>query len=334
MARKSMDVAACVGAVVGAGFASGREVIAFFTRFGAWAGWLVLLAAGTMALLCELVMRTARARDAQGWRALYGGLPGWMGRLAQSCAWMLLAVTGGAMVAAAGHLTRLLWASEWAYSVGVVGTLLAARFVARANLDMLGWISGALTVGFVGVMLAASRLGPGQSAALPVHAADGAWAAVRAVAYAAMNMTLAIGVVCRCAQDSRKSHTAAWFGLALAGLLLLANGLYAAHPELLCEPLPIVRLMAAFGRGGFIASAALMYLAVFTSLVAVLCALDESARTRGPWLRAAAAIGPPLAMSMVGFEGIVDGLYAPAGLACLLTVFGPLAYGHFAHKSP
>ena len=69
-----------------------------------------------------------------------------------------------------------------------------------------------------------------------------------------------------------------------------------------------------------------MYLAVFTSLAAVLCALDEAARQHGPHLRAALALGPPLAVSLVGFEGIVDGLYTPAGLACLALVFVPLLW--------
>ena len=59
---------------------------------------------------------------------------------------------------------------------------------------------------------------------------------------------------------------------------------------------------------------------------AVLCALDGAARECGPYLRAVLTLGPPLAVSLVGFEGIVDGLYAPAGLACLVLVFAPLLW--------
>ena len=36
-------MAACLGAIVGAGFASGREVVAFFTRYGVHARWLIPL---------------------------------------------------------------------------------------------------------------------------------------------------------------------------------------------------------------------------------------------------------------------------------------------------
>lgn len=47
-------MAACLGAIVGAGFASGREVVAFFTRYGVHARWLITLSAMTLALLCAL----------------------------------------------------------------------------------------------------------------------------------------------------------------------------------------------------------------------------------------------------------------------------------------
>lgn len=56
-------MAACLGAIVGAGFASGREVVAFFTRYGVHARWLIPLSAMTLALLCALCMgRCAAAR--------------------------------------------------------------------------------------------------------------------------------------------------------------------------------------------------------------------------------------------------------------------------------
>ena len=87
----------------------------------------------------------------------------------------------------------------------------------------------------------------------------------------------------------------------------------------------LAMLMFGLGRAGFVTSAALLYLAVFTSLAAVTCALDSAVAGRGPYLRAALAMGLPLAVSLVGFEGIVDGLYAPAGLACLMLVLAPLA---------
>lgn len=321
-------LAACVGAVVGAGFVSGREVIAFFTRYGAHAPWLIALSSAAMALLCGLCMRRARRVGTENWWDLYGGMPAWVRVGARLCAAMMLSVAGGAMVSASGWLTALLWANEWAYPLGAVGTLLSAWLVGRRSLGALGRVSGLLTAVLIGALIAA-RMGESDfpGAVLAPPAGSLAWAAVRAVAYAAMNLTLAIGVVCRMAggPGERTPWLCGGLGAVLAALLMLGSGLYARHPELASADFPIVRLLARYGRAGFVTSAALLYLAVFTSLAAVTCALDSAVAGRGPYLRAALAMGLPLAVSLVGFEGIVDGLYAPAGLACLMLVLAPLA---------
>lgn len=323
---------ACVGAVIGAGFASGREIVTFFTRYGVHSWWLVLLSALVMMALCMLCMRTASVCRTVCWCELYDDRPGWVGRVSKLCATLLMAVTGGAMVSAAGHMIALIWPSEWAYPIGVVGTLLAAWALGFGSLRPLSWISGALTALFLIAIIAVLAKDPPQaSVSMPDSPSAGAlvWAAVRAVAYAAMNLTLGIGVVCRCSRRSRRdgSRLAAVFGLLLIALLFVSNYLYAKHPELTNEAFPIVRLMALFGRSGFLMSVVMMYLAIFTTLVAVLYAIRGAAEAhvRSPHLRALLTMGLPLAISCVGFSGIVDGLYAPAGLICLAAVFGPLA---------
>ena len=61
-------LAACLGAIVGAGFASGREVIAFFTRYGAHARWLIALSAGCWRCFvpCVWMWRSGAERAAGG----------------------------------------------------------------------------------------------------------------------------------------------------------------------------------------------------------------------------------------------------------------------------
>ena len=322
-------MAACLGAIVGAGFASGREVVAFFTRYGVHARWLIPLSAMTLALLCALCMDVARRRGTDRWWDLYEGMPPWVRICARLCAAMMLAVTGGAMISASGWLAMLLWASEWAYPIGAVGTLLTAWMVGRRGLRALGWISGLLMAALVAALLAVRMDGSAASAALLSREPESLFrAAGRAVAYASMNLALAIGVVCRCAQGTarRTAFLCSGLGVTLAALLMLSDSVYQRQPGLLGEAFPIVRLLAQFGRTGFLISAGLLFLAVFTSLAAVLCALDGAAQGCGRSLRAALTLGPPLAVSLVGFEGIVDGLYAPAGLACLVLVFGPLLW--------
>ena len=113
-------VVTCAGAVIGAGFASGREVVAFFTRYGVHAWWLIMLSALTMTGLCVLCMHAA-CENGLDWT---NSVPG--GRLAQICPLMLMQITAGAMVSAAGHMVALLWSHPQAYMLGALGTLLMA----------------------------------------------------------------------------------------------------------------------------------------------------------------------------------------------------------------
>lgn len=330
---------ACVGAVIGAGFASGREIVTFFTQYGVHSWWLVLLSALMMTALCVICMRSAAVCQTECWCELYQQEPGWVGRVSKACATLLMAVTGGAMSSAAGHMVALVWANEWAYPIGVVGTLLAAWALGFRSLRPLSWISGVLTALFLIAIVAVLSKDPPQTTLSLIkepNAGELAWAAVRAVAYAAMNLTLGIGVVCRCSRRSRRdiSRLSVAFGLMLIALLFLSNYLYAKHPELMNEAFPLVRLMALFGRGGFLVSVVMMYLAIFTSLVAVLYAVRGAVETHitSPYTRALLTMGLPLAISCVGFSDIVDGLYAPAGMICLAAVFGPLVCNRLRQK--
>lgn len=329
-------VTACVGAVVGAGFASGREIISFFTSTGRWAVPLIALSAASMAGLCLLCLRAAGSGNGERWTALYDRCPRACSAAAQVCTAVALVVTGGAMVAAAGHMVMLVLPWRYAYGVGAVGTLVAAWGVSARGTKPLAWAGGLLTAFFVAVMallvvrdaaLPVVQLQPPKS--LPVAAAN-------AVGYAAMNMTLALGVACRCAGRQRSDAAfAAAFGAAVFALLWLGHRLYASHPELTDEVFPVVRLLARFGRSGFVVSVLLLYMAVFSTLAAVMYALRGMVETyvASPNAAMLTTLAMPMALSCVGFGDIVDRLYAPAGLICLFTVFIPPAYCCFWQKN-
>ena len=127
-------MAACLGAIVRSQLRPGGKWSPFFTRYGVHARWLIPLSAMTLALLCALCMDVARRRGTDRWWTCDEGMPPWVRIGARLCAAMMLAVTGGAMISASGWLAMLLWASEWAYPIGAVGTLLTAWMVGRRGL--------------------------------------------------------------------------------------------------------------------------------------------------------------------------------------------------------
>ena len=237
-------------------------------------------------------------------------------------------LTAGGMISASGQMIALLCPHEWAYSLGAAGTLAAAYLLGFGNMRPMSWLSGGLSVLFV---MASAVAGFAQPAQLPMLAAAKhaglIRAAISAAAYASLNMTLAIGVVCRFSQQRKENRRTAWaFGAFMALMMAVSHRLYASHPEWSQEAFPIVRALSGLGRKGFLLSAALVYLSVFTSLTAVMyalrCATQE--QTDSLLLRLVLLFGLPLAVSVVGFTGIVDRFYAPAGLLCLLAVFLPL----------
>lgn len=319
----------CAGAVIGAGFASGREIFAFFSKYGAHGWWLIAIAALMMTALCSLCFRAAVRSQASCWSDLFLSQKLWIRHGARLCTLVLLVLTAGAMISASGQMIALVWPHHQAYSLGAAGTLAAAYLLGFASLRPMSWLSAGLSGLFLCALGSAVPHSVGQKAAVIASGQGNLFrAAVCAAAYAGMNITLAIGVVCRCAQpDPKANRRTAWlFGGIMAVLMGASHWLYAAHPEWTGESFPIVRLLSCFGRNGFWMSAALVYLSVFTSLTAVLYALRCAAEQCGgvEWLRTAAVLGLPALVSCVGFAGIVDALYAPAGILCLLMVFAPL----------
>lgn len=312
-----MRVLTCVGAVTGAGFASGREIVSFFSRYGRNSWLLICVSAALMAFLCYAVLRTAQNE----WK-----------RISQLCAAALMMVTSGAMIAASGQITALLWPNDWAYSIGAVGTLLAAWKTGSGRLKGLGIISSFSTVLLV-VTLVVCLFLPATEAAVFLPANRGVF---NAAAYAGMNMTLATGVIRNCARERRRENlqTAILFGVVMLALLCLSNALYLRHPLAQDTPFPIVRLLSRFGRTGFVLSAALLEFAIFTTLASVLFALRMMVKQwiHHPLFKKILTLGLPLWISCRGFDGIVDAVYAPVGMICLVAVFLPLLFLCFRQR--
>ena len=118
---------ALLGGAIGAGFASGREIIRFFAAHGPMAGIAVLSA---LAALCTLfwrlpvqLERTGTTTLAALCRVRFGKR---LGRMCASLFALLCAVTGGAMLAACAELAALTLPLRHAYALGFAVSLPAA----------------------------------------------------------------------------------------------------------------------------------------------------------------------------------------------------------------
>jgi uncharacterized membrane protein YkvI len=127
---------AYIGTVVGAGFATGQEILQFFTQFG-WVASLTMLLATLLFVLCGarlmLLSRKIRAKSYEDLNVYLFGR-----RLGQAMSLftlvILLAVTG-VMLAGSGaifeeHL-------QWSYQIGLLLTLTLTFFVLKKGMDAI-----------------------------------------------------------------------------------------------------------------------------------------------------------------------------------------------------
>ncbi len=309
---------ALVATVIGAGFASGREVLRFFSVFGAWSWLGCVCAAAALALFCAWAALAARKHRADDLgtlcRAALGGAGG------RAAAWLngaLVTVTAGAMVAAMGELAALSLPVRPAYAIGVACAVIGGGLAARRGLSAIavlgGWLLPVCAVLYGALFrLPAENAGPTAAfSARPVGLA---------FSYAAMNATLSCGVLCEIGRTRAKRDiltACAMAGGMLLALLLCANAVLLRHmPTVEDAALPTVLLARSLGAPGYWLCVVTMVLAVMSTLVALLRTLRKMLEARLPKTVAEAlSLALPFAAGAIGFQSLVGGLYPALGAA-------------------
>lgn len=286
-----------LGAVVGAGLASGREIASFFSRYGMWSIAGIGIAVTAMAWLSQANMPAC-------WHGR------WQERLWHILLSLLLTATGGAMLAGAGEVAALTLPFHGAYAFGMAATLLLAWLLAKKTASGLSWVSRLLLCVLAVLIGTGLLLPPMQAAALAeVNAPE---ALLRALTYGGFNAALQMPIMRQAdalTARSRKRSTLIACML-LTCLLLLGNAVLLRHPALLGEAMPFVRLTAQLGQIGYLLGAVSLYLAILSTLTACLRGLSGN-------LLSLAGL---LAAALVGLMGVVDVVYPVLGGACALML--------------
>lgn len=282
-----------LGAAVGAGLASGREIASFFGRYGLWG----YAGAG---LACMTAVWLADAPVARIWQGR------WPERLWRGLVTLLLIATGGGMLSGAGETAVLVLPQTGVRWIAMLITLVLAWWLSQRTAAGLAWVSRAMLAVLALLILSGLALPPMR--AVPVENASIPEGFLRALAYGGFNAAL-MSPVWGCSPAARhgckKSLVAACMLLAL--LLMLGNAVLLRHPALMAEPLPFVRMSGAWGLPGRLLAAVSLYLAILSTLIACV---------KGTGGRGAALAGMGLA-AMLGFSGVVEVLYPVLGGGCL-----------------
>lgn len=289
--------AVCVlSAMIGAGFASGREVMQFFSQYGAFSWVLCVLFGAETGLLCRAVIR----EDGDGREK-----------------WLLAPLylcTAAGMIAAAGDLWALTVPLYGARTLGAAGTL-ALCFLARkrpfAALNALGRGLIALLLLMILLCFGVPAEGTDMDTAeekLP--------ALLRMLGYGGLNAALCAHILREGTRDQTAKQKAV-LPVVIGGgaflLLAMENGALLRHPELKNAALPTVMLLRGLGKAGYYLSALLLYLAAGTTLISCLSGFNKMMKDQ--WV-------PVLvyALSLIGFSGIVEKFYPLLGFLFLLCL--------------
>ncbi len=327
--RKAVNLSAALSAIaamVGAGFASGRELVVFFAGQGtaSWLGVAVACAgAGFLAgAISALAGRT-------GQRALPGVFARTMGRgsgIAMQVVYTaLLVLCSAAMLSTGATLGALTFPFHGSFLLGTVITLICALLLARR---------GALSVAGLGLVVVMAvwyvALGVGQSGSgLRVGGSIGISAASGLI-YAAFNGAVASGVVCLNAGEGVKPiRVGLYTGLLLAAMLIPANrALLRTDVATRQMALPSVVMAQRWGVTGYYLSICALFAAVVTTLGAALSALRVQLSETG--LRPNQALffscAAALALSMAGLTALVGVGYPAAGLICAVMLLLLISY--------
>jgi uncharacterized membrane protein YkvI len=322
-----------VGAVVGAGFATGREVLHFFAAYGSAGLWGCLAAGAAFGWLGSRILRLAATGAAPDYARLYRVA---LGRAARPADWSTTAClfVGLSVVLAGG---AALGSETWGLSPAT-GALLLALLIAAVLLpgrSGLVWANVALVPLLAAaalVLLVAEAAAPGfwhsVLAAAPAPGRPPAGWPLGAVLYVGYNILL--GAVALCAVGDGMSPRAAARAGALGGLGLgvLAAGVAApllAHlPEVAASPVPLLRVVESHGSVWRAAYAGCLGGALLTTGVATAYALAGRLRLRAlpPGLVAAGAVFLALPLAAAGIVALVATVYPAMGALGLLLCAG------------
>lgn len=272
-----------VGTVIGAGFATGKEIVEFFSRFGFF-GFISILMSGYLFIaLGSKLMRIAAQINAKSYQELNEYLFGkWPGRVINIFMLLMLLGVSAVMLAGAGAVFE--------EQLGLAKNLGVFLTITLSIIVMLIGTKGLFAVNsfVVPLMICFSLILMSYSIQMPnflnqllfiPHAEDGWKSVVAPFSYTALNLGLAQAVLVPIASEIKDDWTIKWGGIlggmALTLILIASHSTLIMLPNLELYEIPmaiIMKNLAPFLHGVFVL---VIYGEIFTSVIGNVFGLDR-----------------------------------------------------------
>lgn len=325
---------AYVGTVVGAGFASGQEVLQFFGLLGPSGIAGIALAVAGFAFFGYVIMALGRTeRAASHLPVIRSAVGNVLTPFVDLVVTFFLFGATCAMFAGAGSVLHQEFGLPWVWGAGAMAaaSVLTVVFGLRGVVSSLSAVAPVLIGAVILVSAKATSLRglklpsppPGHGPVLPGWFVSGA-------AYVSYNIIMAVPVLAAMGArtgtsgDLRRSSFAGAFGLGLC-LLAVYLALVSNFPNSLGYEVPMARLAELVHPSGKLIYSAVFLLEVYTTAVADLFGFASRLRTEGTTAFKLVVFGSALvalAVARTGFSNLVRTVYPLAGLTGLLFLAG------------
>ena len=323
---------AFVGTVVGAGFATGREVMQFFTRFGHWGVPMIAVATALFVWLGARTMLISARIGARSYEDLNRHLFGdrWGVRISSL---MLVVLLGANAVMLAGAGTIFSEQLGMNYQLGLLVTAVGCFIFLRRGMSGILAINTAVVplMTAFGLYIAYRMLrDPGSLERLAWRTdASPLGVGLSPFLYAAYNLTMAQAVLAplgSAVRDPRTIRRGAAIGGLGIGLMLLAGhvSMSARMPDIARYEIPIGGIAQEIGGWIHSVYVLIVFLEIFTTLVSDQYGIALQLQARFHWPQpavSAALLVVCFAAGQFGFGTLLSVLYPLFGVLCLGWMF-------------
>lgn len=317
-----------MGTVVGAGFATGQEILQFFTRYGQWAVLTIALATIFFIWLGAKMMLLAGDIDAKSYEDLNKALFG--PKIGQLVSYFMLVVLLGVnavMLAGAGTIFYENW--NISYQIGLTVTLVSCYLMLRRGMTAILMVNSIVVpfmLLFTAIVLYDTFNSPGADRWITMPAEDSMlriWSAP--LLYTAFNLAMAQAVLVPLGAQLKDRTAIRWgslFGGIGIGFMLLAGhiALSAHMPGIRQFEIPMGGIARQLGTAIQFIYIFLIFSEIFTTLIADIYGLALQLQQRVSIHRNTLLIIILVicySLSQIGFGPLVKTLYPLFGMFSL-----------------
>jgi len=310
-----------VGAIVGAGFLSGREIFVYFSRFGAGAYLGMLVAVGLFSLIFYNVMCFCRERKIQSVKELCtAGLGKAAGKIAY------FALLGGAVTICASMISctnafciELL---GWDNLVGGAVTALFGLVITLLGIKSIRMVNLLMVPAILLFLLAITVLHKG---AVQSVQSDFPFALISGIVFVLYNSAMSFGVLAGVSRTPARKVTAIAC-IVIVLLLLMLNRLMQTLPSEAAEyEIPFAVTLAQLPYIYTYLYSAVLWFAIFTTYLSSLyCFSVQKAKICKQTALYSLVTITAFVLSLIGFSNIVSYVYPLSAVSGLVLLIGIL----------